>query len=256
LREAGREGGALACSLTPLSAPLPLSSSLRYAVQNKDSENITQNPEEAWQYNQYGPYGLQNLTTVATLPFFLSKPHFLDADPALLAAVVGLSPNREIHDTTLDIEPNTGALCRVQNRAQVIYQMNSMFIPQISAVTSAAIHELCTALANTTDSCDGLDVILSCLAIPTEWNVYQDRVYVPYAWIDQYSTASHSDANAIKNGLYSIDNYANQIRLWCYISAGLLAMMVVGLYIGKYIITTEDFYAKRHQYMSVGQALD
>lgn len=225
-------------------------------MQNKDAENITQNPEEAWQYNQYGPSGLQNLTTLATLPFFISKPHFLDADPSLLAAVVGLSPNREIHDTTLDIEPNTGALCRVQNRAQVIYQMNSMFIPQISAVTSAAIHELCTSLSNTTAKCDGLDVILSCLAIPTEWNVYQDRVYVPYAWIDQYSTASESDARAIKNGLYTIDNYANQIRLGCYISAGLFAMLVLGLYVGKYIVTTEDYYAKRHLYMSVEQALD
>jgi hypothetical protein len=242
----------------PLSLSVSLSAHwrLRYSVQNKDAENITQNPSEAWQYNQYGPSGLQNLTTVATLPFFLSKPHFLDADPALVAAVVGLSPNRAIHDTTLDIEPNTGALCRVQNRAQVIYQMNSMFIPQVSAVTAAAIHELCASLSNSTQTCDGLDVLLSCLAIPTEWNVYQGRVYVPYAWIDQYSTASSSDADAIKNGLYSIDNFAHQIRLWCYVSAGLLAVMVLGLYLGKYIVTTEDYFEKKHVKLTVGQALE
>ena len=226
----------------------------RYGVQNKDSLNATENPSEAWQYNQFGPSGLQNLTTVATLPLFLSKPHFLDADSSLLEAVVGLSPNREIHDTTLDIEPNTGALCRVSNRAQVIYQMNSMFIPQISAATALAMDELCTTLKN--NSCSGLDILLKCLAIPTEWNVYQDRVYVPYAWIDQYSTASQSDADAIKNGLYLIDNYSNQVQFWCYVSAGLLGMMVVGLYVGKYIIRTEDMFEKKHVHIPIQQALD
>jgi hypothetical protein len=142
----------------------------------------------------------------------------------------------------------------VQNRAQVIYQMNSMFIPQISAVTAAAIDELCAALSNST--CDGLDVLLSCLAIPTEWSVYQDQVYVPYAWIDQYSTASSSDADAIKNGLYTIDSYGHQIRLWCYVSAGFLAVMVLGLYLGKYIVTTEDYFEKKHVQLTVGQALE
>jgi hypothetical protein len=226
----------------------------RYVVQNKDAQNITENPSLAVQYNQLGPSGLQNLTTVATLPLFLSKPHFLDAEPSLLAAVVGLSPNREIHDTTLDIEPNTGALCRVQNRAQVIYQMNSMFIPQLSAVTVAAVDELCLTLKN--ETCSGLDVLMRCMAIPTEWNLYQDQVYVPYAWIDQYSTASESDANSIKNGLYTIDDYAGKVQFWCYVSSGLLSMMVIGLYVGKYIVMTEDIWEKKHVHLPIDEALD
>lgn len=91
----------------------------RYGIQNKDFWNETLNPEEAWQYYNFGPSGMQNLTQVATLPLFLSKPHFLDGDSSLLAGVKGLNPVRSIHDTYLDIEPNTGALCRVHNRAQV-----------------------------------------------------------------------------------------------------------------------------------------
>jgi hypothetical protein len=91
----------------------------RYGIQNKDFWNETLNPEEAWQYYNFGPSGMQNLTQVATLPLFLSKPHFLDGDSSLLAGVKGLHPVRSIHDTYLDIEPNTGALCRVHNRAQV-----------------------------------------------------------------------------------------------------------------------------------------
>ena len=39
---------------------------------------------------------------------FASKPHFLDADPAFLNNVTGLSPNREKHDSYLDVEPVGG----------------------------------------------------------------------------------------------------------------------------------------------------
>lgn len=91
----------------------------RYGIQAKDFWNTTLNPTEAWQYYNFAPSGMQNLTQVATLPLFLSKPHFLDGDSSLLASVQGLHPVRGIHDTYLDIEPNTGALCRVHNRAQV-----------------------------------------------------------------------------------------------------------------------------------------
>ena len=39
---------------------------------------------------------------------FASKPHFLDADPAFLSNVTGLSPDREKHDSYLDVEPVGG----------------------------------------------------------------------------------------------------------------------------------------------------
>ena len=39
---------------------------------------------------------------------FASKPHFLDADPAFLSNVTGLSPDRERHDSYLDVEPVGG----------------------------------------------------------------------------------------------------------------------------------------------------
>jgi hypothetical protein len=40
----------------------------------------------------------------------MSKPHFLQGDPALVTALVGLSPpDPTLHDTTLDVEPVSGA---------------------------------------------------------------------------------------------------------------------------------------------------
>ena len=48
-------------------------------------------------------------STLLDAPVFASKPHFLDADSAFLNNVTGLSPNREKHDSYLDVEPVGGA---------------------------------------------------------------------------------------------------------------------------------------------------
>ena len=41
---------------------------------------------------------------------FASKPHFLDADPSYRDNVTGMKPNRDLHDSYLDVEPITGQL--------------------------------------------------------------------------------------------------------------------------------------------------
>ena len=156
----------------------------KYIVNLKDAENATTNPENAQFYN-FAPNGLGNLTQVATLPLFISKPHFLDADPWYVQSVVGMQPNREIHDVHFELEPNTGALFRVRNRCQTNYQLNNYHLPKISMETYAAVEGLCFALENDTASnntCDGLDTLMQCLAVPSDWKVYNDQVYVPYAW--------------------------------------------------------------------------
>lgn len=35
----------------------------------------------------------------------MSKPHFLDADESVINGVTGMKPEKEKHDTFLDIEP-------------------------------------------------------------------------------------------------------------------------------------------------------
>lgn len=211
----------------------------RYGVQNKDSQNATMNPEEGWQYYNFAPSGMQNLTQVATLPLFISKPHFLDADPVLVASLNGLSPNEEIHDTYIDIEPNTGALCRVHNRVQVNYQVNNYNLPEVEPDLVVAVDALCEGLSDNNQTCYALDSVTKCLAIPTDWKLHNDQVYIPYAWIHQYNEASDSDADKIKNGIYTLDDFADEIQLWCYVSAGLLGMLIAGMYAAKYILGWE-----------------
>ncbi|KAM9311749.1 platelet glycoprotein 4 [Gastrophryne carolinensis] len=58
-------------------------------------------------------------------PIFLSLPHFLHASQILLYTVGGLSPDKEVHETFLEIEPTTGFTMHFAKRLQV----NVAFVP-------------------------------------------------------------------------------------------------------------------------------
>ncbi len=197
------------------------------------------NPTEAPEYYSFGPSGLENLTAATGTTLFASKPHFLDGDSILSASVIGLAPNREIHDTYLDIEPNTGSLARAHKRLQVLNQLDNVNLPEMSADTVSAIVALCDSTDNVTISCDNLDIALSCLAIPSNWKFYNDRVYLPYAWCDEWTSGTHSDAKSIKHGIYETDEFANYIRLWSCIVAGVVAAIMIGMYLGSFIFQNE-----------------
>lgn len=51
-------------------------------------------------------------------PIAASAPHFYNADP-MLSMAAGLKPNKQLHETYIDIEPMTGAVFRAANRAQL-----------------------------------------------------------------------------------------------------------------------------------------
>lgn len=84
---------------------------LRFALTPLTFANVTMNPEEGAEYNSYGPSGLLNQSNCDSgAPIFLSKPRFLDADPALPAALANFSaPVPDLHDTWLGVEPTTGS---------------------------------------------------------------------------------------------------------------------------------------------------
>ncbi|XP_076006773.1 lysosome membrane protein 2a isoform X2 [Genypterus blacodes] len=52
-------------------------------------------------------------------PIVVSFPHFYQADPKYINAVDGLSPNKEEHETYLDLQPTTGVPIRACKRAQL-----------------------------------------------------------------------------------------------------------------------------------------
>uniref|UniRef100_A0A8C6S5M5 Lysosome membrane protein 2-like n=1 Tax=Neogobius melanostomus TaxID=47308 RepID=A0A8C6S5M5_9GOBI len=57
-------------------------------------------------------------------PVVASFPHFYLADEKYVAAIEGMSPEREHHQTFLDINPTTGVIVRANKRAQVNILIN------------------------------------------------------------------------------------------------------------------------------------
>jgi lysosome membrane protein 2 len=92
---------------------------LNFGLRTTDLDNATVNPANAGFY-QYGPGGVINLTSCSQgAPVFVSKPHFLDADPYYLSQLDGLNPNRSLHETIIAVEPYTGVTMYAHKRLQI-----------------------------------------------------------------------------------------------------------------------------------------
>ena len=97
----------------------------RFTIVNSTFQSAFTNPEHA-RWGSWNPDGLFYLgpTQDPVVPVFGSKPHFLDGDPALLEKVDGLRPNRDLHESYLDVQPSIGANVQVGIKLQVNAQIN------------------------------------------------------------------------------------------------------------------------------------
>ncbi|XP_030074691.1 scavenger receptor class B member 1 isoform X2 [Microcaecilia unicolor] len=74
--------------------------------------------------------GVQNVSSCRfNAPFFISFPHFYNADPVFLHAIDGLSPNADQHALFLDIHPLTG----IPMNCSIKLQLN-LYIKGISGI--------------------------------------------------------------------------------------------------------------------------
>lgn len=93
----------------------------RYTISPSVFDNGTLYPEsECYCNGECVPYGVFNISgCYFGLPIFISKPHFMDADPWFAEKVVGMKPNRSLHDTTIVLEPRTGLMLKLIARLQL-----------------------------------------------------------------------------------------------------------------------------------------
>ncbi|KAH3842202.1 hypothetical protein DPMN_115698 [Dreissena polymorpha] len=47
------------------------------------------------------------MSNIESAPLVFSQPHFLNADPGILNAVIGMRPDPDEHGTFIDIEPSS-----------------------------------------------------------------------------------------------------------------------------------------------------
>jgi len=63
--------------------------------------------------------GMISLEGCQGAPVIMSTPHFLDGDPELVAAIDGIDPNPELHQTYLHLEPLSGMPMQAHKRIQI-----------------------------------------------------------------------------------------------------------------------------------------
>lgn len=85
------------------------------------------------------PKGLQNISPCQfDAPVLLSFPHFYQADPALLDAVDGLTPDPEKHQTFFKIQPKLGVPLEARVKVQLnlaVEQSNIHIVRQFPSIT-------------------------------------------------------------------------------------------------------------------------
>ncbi|KAM4709131.1 lysosome membrane protein 2 [Discoglossus pictus] len=95
----------------------------RFSPPAKVFANVSINPENEGFCVPKGnclPSGLLNVSKCKQdAPIILSSPHFYQADESIVKSIIGMYPNKEDHETFMDINPLTGILIQAAKRIQV-----------------------------------------------------------------------------------------------------------------------------------------
>ncbi|KAI8798272.1 lysosome membrane protein 2 [Biomphalaria glabrata] len=130
--------------------------------------NVTVNPYNAGfctPKDNCLPSGLLNVSVCRSgAPVIMSMPHFLGCDQETVDSIHGLSPNREEHQSYIDIEPMTGVAMNVGKRLQI-----NTYIQHIEGFSE---------LANITSP-----------------------IFMPVIWLNESAVISDQDASDFKSQL-------------------------------------------------------
>ncbi len=152
-----------------------------------------------------------------------------------MSEVKGLSPKAEVHDTYLDIEPQTGLLVRARKRLQVNYFVGSFTLPVFDGDKAQRFDNVCMNETRADGvNCNGLNKFFLCLSTPS-WTLANGGVYMPYAWVEEGMTLSADDAADLKDSLYWIDDFAAEVQQWSFVVAGILFAMLMGMLLQSYL---------------------
>jgi scavenger receptor class B protein 1 len=119
-----------------------------------------ENPENACFCNNANgvcdtPSGVFNVSACQFgSPVMLSWPHFFQADPKLLNAVEGLSPNKEKHQTSVDVQPLVGNGLGGRIRSQVNIKMSKINDPLVDRDLARGLRDILLPIVWFSDDLD------------------------------------------------------------------------------------------------------
>ena len=191
----------------------------RFGGDPYDMENATVNPDNIGFCTPAGtpkdkclPAGLINSTLCQEpidgfrLPAIFSFPHFLNADKSVQNSVLGLSPNKEEHQTIIDMEPWTGMVLQVAKRLQInIFVEKVDFLPQTRNVST---------------------------------------LFFPIMWLNESSVTNDKYADMLKNQLFKPKKLAESARLPLAVSGGVVSLLFLTFIIVHRIARRKFKYAK------------
>lgn len=218
----------------------------RYGIRKEDMYNVTLKPSNA-AYWAFGWSGVENLTICQNLPVFVSFPHFLYADDRYVTNLVGIRPDPSLHDSYVDIEPQTGMLARAFKRIQVNYQLFDTSLPTTDPSTLDDAADICAQIQNigvtiqkiasnfsipTCNATIPVNLITS-LAAPSTWTFPEGWAMIPMGWVQESTVMPKSSADDL-NELFEVDDAAAAIQFWCVViacvSAGLILVLLWSSY--------------------------
>lgn len=127
--------------------------------------------------------GLTNLSHLAGFPLYLSKPHLLEADPAVQARVAGLAPSVDEHLTFIDVEPRSGVTFRTNKRVQMNAGLRTLRFPAMSRVAVASFLSVLGLKASVSEEEQ------RCMRQPVTWDFGDDDadalLFLPMVWYDE-----------------------------------------------------------------------
>lgn len=155
----------------PLGYDIPL---LRFTVPSAGMLNATLFPPNK-DYFSDGLSGVANLTNCQQgAPIYISKPHFLDADPWFRERLVGMEPDPTKHNTFVDIETITGLALHASKKLQV----NLRILPDFGLLYPKVIPDL----------------------------------YIPLAWIEEVGHLDQAQAQQIKTDVVGGSRFIVALR--------------------------------------------
>jgi scavenger receptor class B protein 1 len=101
-----------------------------YRVDKDFLASAKENPaNECFCYKGYCPKKGVGLLTPCyyEMPVSISQPHFYNADESLTSAVVGMKPDRELHDSTVKLHPGLGAPIHASLKIQINLNINTKY---------------------------------------------------------------------------------------------------------------------------------